>query len=104
MWDAVAKKECPAVVVRNAALPAVVCNIVENQQFEQKALGYICGKQSEVPAAECETMLEKVWGMLVKKECPSKSLAEVADFPPIGCKLLKSDDARESVGDAGEEG
>merc|ERR1711971_437463 len=83
VWGFLEKTECKS---SQEALPPMVCEVVENQALEKKVVGAVCSKQSEVPAAECEQMLTKIWDMVAKKEC---SAIKLASIPPAVCKLLE---------------
>jgi len=83
VWDTVAKAECASSTV--AALPPMVCQLVENASLEKKAVDFVCSQQKEVPATECEAALTKIWGFLAQKECSSST---VASLPPTMCKLV----------------
>merc|ERR1711974_95256 len=58
VWDTVAKAECASNTV--AALPPMVCQLVENASLEKKAVDFVCSKQKEVPSTECEAALTKI--------------------------------------------
>merc|ERR1711976_998377 len=83
VWDFVAKMECSS--GKLGALPPQVCSIVGNAAIEKKALDFVCSKQTEVPAAECEMGLTKVWNFVAKMECSSGKLEAL---PPQVCSIV----------------
>merc|ERR1719355_539163 len=57
VWDELDEKECSGLT----ALPASVCQVVQNKELEQKAVTGVCSMQSKIPAEECEVFMSKVW-------------------------------------------
>merc|ERR1712167_255273 len=53
------------------------------------------GKQSKVPADECEAGLSKIWEMVAAKECPNAKA--VAALPEVACDILKDQDKEKAA-------
>lgn len=52
--EALVEKECPIASHKLGPLPAMVCELLENNAVEKKATAAVCSKQSKAPAAECQ--------------------------------------------------
>lgn len=70
----------------SAALPPMICKLVENQMLEKTAIDELCSKQHKVSATECEAALTKLWDVVAQKECPKDELTAI---PALVCKLVK---------------
>merc|ERR1712007_266509 len=75
-----------------------VCKLVENEIVEKKVVDEVCSKQSKVSAAECETLLSKVWEAIEKKECNSNEAG--SPIKPMVCKLVESKAIEQKAVDA----
>merc|ERR1719487_2784575 len=95
VWNFLAKKECPNEML--ASIPPMVCKLVENEDIEKKVVDAACSKQKKVPAAECETVISKVWEFLAKRECTNETLTAI---PPMMCKLVENEEIEKKVVDA----
>jgi len=81
----------------SAAVPPMICKLVENQIFEKKFIDEICSKEHKMPTTECEAALTKLWDVITHKECPKDVLTAI---PLMVCKLVKLPELEKKAVDA----
>merc|ERR1719453_126880 len=81
VWAIAEKKECPSLT----ALPAPICDIMKNEEVEQKVVGFLCSK---VKLSECSEIAPKIWEFVAQKECSSMEI--MTELPPQFCELIKN--------------
>jgi len=79
----------------SAAVPPMICRLVENQILEKKVIDEICSKEHKMPTTECEAALPKLWDVITHMECPKDGKK-----PNLVCELVKLPELEKKAVDA----